>query len=289
MLSNLSYIFCILLTLLSGGCRSDSTGETLERPPSFKELLTKIREQEITPTEAETEFKRIMADWNAKYPSQPYDSLSMDLVFPLKRKNYKSVGGRGRGFYGRHFDLFDHSIAKSHPAHDIFIYDLDKDDKDDTENAYVDVLAVNEGVVIATEKNWTEGNGFKGGNYVWLYDFKSGGLWYYAHQREVFVVEGQLVEQGDKIGEVGRTGFSAKTNRSDTHLHLMFLKLDSAFNPTPVNHYPWLKKARTVFKTQLPKHYPRESLSASELDEIEMKPFRNSFKLNLGSVLVSPK
>ncbi|AWV97913.1 M23 family metallopeptidase [Arcticibacterium luteifluviistationis] len=289
MLSNLSYIFCFLLTLFSNGCSFSSKQDTSEIPPSFKELLIKIREQEMTPTAAEEEFRIIMADLKAKYPSNAYDSLSMDLVFPLKGKNYKSVGGRGRGFYGRHFDLFDHSIAKSHPAHDIFIYDLNRDDKDDTDNAYVDVLAVNDGVVIATESNWTEETGYKGGNYIWLYDFKSGGIWYYAHQRKVFVVEGQLVEQGDKIGEVGRTGFNAKTSRSDTHLHLMFLKLDGDFSPTPVNHYPWLKKARTVYKTQLPKHYPRKSLSAVKMDEIKLKPLEVSFKQSLGSVIASPK
>jgi len=221
-----------------------------------------IREENISPKDAQKEFQRIIKELHEIYNPAKYDSLNMDLVFPLKRKNYRSVGGKGRGYYGRQFDLFDHSVAKSHPAHDIFIYDLNKDCKDDTEQDYVDVLAVNNSVVIATETNWSEETGYKGGNFVWLYDLESGGIWYYAHQRKVYVVINQLVNKGDKIGEVGRTGFNAKTNRSDTHLHLMYLKVDEQFNPTPVNHYLWLKKAKTVYEASLPTHYPRKEISA---------------------------
>jgi peptidoglycan LD-endopeptidase LytH len=260
MLLKIQLCICLLLSGLNSSCQpSNSKNSHL----SFNELLVEIREESISPKAAQKEFQRILKGLHETYRPAKYDSLSMNLVFPLKRKNYKSVGGKGRGFYGRQFDLFDHSVAKSHPAHDIFIYDLNKDCKDDTEQDYVDVLAVNNCVVIATESNWTEEMGYKGGNYVWLYDLESGGLWYYAHQRKVYVVVDQFVNQGDKIGEVGRTGFNAKTNRSDTHLHLMFLKIDEDFNPTPVNHYPWLTKAKTVYEAALPTHYPRKGISAS--------------------------
>lgn len=262
----LKRIFFIILVITNFSCLSQSKENQEDaKPLDFKGLLVAIREQQIEPVQAGEEFSRILKELHSKYKPEPYDSLSMELVFPLKTKNYKSVGGRGRGFYSRHFDLFDHSVAKSHPAHDIFIYDLDRDSKDDNTGEYVDVLAVNRGVVVATETEWTEENGYKGGNYVWLYDFESGGLWYYAHLRKVYALPGQLVEQGDKIGEVGRSGFNAERNRSDTHLHLMFLKMDQNFKPTAVNHYPWLKKARTVNTTQLPKHRPRKVIEASAL------------------------
>ncbi len=251
----------MLSSVFTASCQTNSGSKNAFSNLNFKELLVEIREKRISPENAEEVFKSIMHDLKNKYQPAAYDSLNMQLVFPLKRKNYKSVGGKGRGFYGRHFDLFDHNVALSHPAHDIFIYDLNKDSKDDTEQDYVDVLAVNNGVVIATETNWTEDNGYKGGNYIWLYDLESGGVWYYAHQRKVFVMENQLVEKGDKIGEVGRTGFSAKTNRSDTHLHLMYLKIDEEFNPEPINHYPWLKKAQTVYHASLPKHTPRKEIT----------------------------
>lgn len=264
MLQYLQLSICLFLTLAGRACQSQTNDA--DNLPSFKELLVEIRERQISPRNAESKFKRIISNIRTQYPNtSTYDSLDMNLVFPLKMKNYRSVGGRGKGYYDRHFNLFDHSEAKSHPAHDIFIYDLDKDCKDDIDNDYVDVLAVNKGVVIATEKEWKEETEFKGGNYVWLYDFESGGLWYYAHLRKVGVVEGQLVEQGDKLGEVGRTGFNAETNRSDTHVHLMYLKIKEDLSPEPVNHYPWLRKAKTVYTTQLPSHYPRKTISATLL------------------------
>jgi murein DD-endopeptidase MepM/ murein hydrolase activator NlpD len=262
----LKRIFIIILVITNFSCQSQSKENSeKEKPLDFKGLLVAIREQKIESLKAEKEFARIMKELHEQYRPAPFDSLSMDLVFPLRTKNYKAVGGRGRGFFARHFNLFDHTVAQSHPAHDIFIYDLDRDCKDDNTDEYVDVLAVNKGVVIATETEWTEEKGYKGGNYIWLYDFESGGLWYYAHQRKVFALEGQIVEQGDKIGEVGRSGFNAEKNRSDTHLHLMYLKIDGNFKPTPVNHYPWLKNARTVHTTQLPKHKPRKVIEANIL------------------------
>ncbi|UBM60674.1 M23 family metallopeptidase [Marinilongibacter aquaticus] len=263
-------ILNLLILLFIGvhieGC-SWNTERQVDNQRDFKQLLVDIREQKITPQLAKLEFKRIMSELEERYPHAAFDSANVSLVFPLLGKNYRSVGGRGRGFYGRHFDLFDHSVAKSHPAHDIFIYDRDKDCKEDISGKYMDVLAVSDGVVIATETEWTEEKGYKGGNYVWLYDFQTGGLWYYAHQRKVYVVEGQKVQAGDKIGEVGRSGFNAKTNRSDTHLHLMFLKLDEHNEPTPLNHYPWLKAAKTVYQTQLPSHYPRKSIKADSISK----------------------
>ncbi|MGR3810667.1 M23 family metallopeptidase [Jiulongibacter sp. NS-SX5] len=279
----LKSVFLLLYIFTNFSCSSQSeAGEDDEEPLNFKELLVAIREEKIDSQTAELEFKRIINELHSIYMPAEYDSLAMNLVFPLRTKNYKSVGGRGRGFYARHFNLFDHSVAKSHPAHDIFIYDVNRDCKDDNTDEYVDVVSVNDGVVIATETEWTEEMGYKGGNYVWVLDFKSGGLWYYAHQRVVYVKEGQIVEQGDKIGEVGRSGFNAERNRSDTHLHLMFLKIDKAGNPTPVNHYPWLKKAKTVYETHLPEHRPRKVIDAAPLPG--MKPMLHVNALRLPSI-----
>ncbi|MFT7249464.1 MAG: murein DD-endopeptidase MepM/ murein hydrolase activator NlpD [Psychromonas sp.] len=263
---------------ISSSCQLTKKEAGEENTINFKDLLVQIREERISPENAEVRFAEIMANLKEKYPSPPYDSLKMDLVFPLRKKNYRSVGGKGRGFFGRHFDLFDHSVAKSHPAHDIFIYDIDHDCREDTNNEYVDVLAVNDGVVIATETAWSKETGYKGGNFVWLYDFVSGGVWYYAHQRKIIVVEDQIVQQGDILGQVGRSGFNAKTNRSDTHLHLMFLKLDQNFRPTAVDHYPWLKKARTVYESHVSTHFPRKTLNAYMMVKPSFKFFSTSFK-----------
>ena len=229
----------------------------------YKELLVNIRNYYVTPAEAEEEFKAIMHELRRKYPNTLVPGEYIPLVFPLAGSNVSAVGGRrGNGYYVREFDLFNQSVSGSHPAHDIFIYDRDRDCIDDRRGQYVDVVSVGHGIVIAVEHDWQEGSIFRGGNYVWVYDLERGGLWYYAHNRISVVQSGQRVRPGDKLGEVGRTGFNAAQNRSDTHLHLMYLELDEDLYPHPVNYYEWLKDAETVYVSSTAEKYtpPRNQL-----------------------------
>lgn len=265
-------ILAALIGAFSWLIQSPTEPPVQSAPDRFRQLLVDIRLQQITPNEAQKRFQSIIRELHYQYPADFVDSAYVDLVFPLRGKNYRDVGGKGRGFYGRHYDMFDHSIAKSHPAHDIFIYDPDRDCIDNRTGTYADVVAVSKGMVIATETAWSEQMlEFKGGNYVWMYDFQTGGLWYYAHLREVYVHPGQIIEAGDKLGEVGRTGFNATANRSDTHLHLMHLTIEPNDLPRPLNHYEWLKNARTVYETQIPYFEPHRK--GIETGMLQSKPF----------------
>jgi peptidoglycan LD-endopeptidase LytH len=213
----------------------------------YKKLLVDIREIKKSPMEAEMEFKSIASALKSAYPNRLDSNQISRFVFPLTRSNYSAVGGSGgSGFYIKEFNLFDHSVSGSHPAHDIFIFDPDQDCIDNRKKEFVDIVSVGHGVVLATEKDWTDSSEYKGGNYVWVFDFERGGFWYYAHHRKVVVEPGQIVKPGDKLGEVGRTGFNAKKKRSDTHLHLMFLDLDDDLFPQPKNYFEWLKDAETI-------------------------------------------
>lgn len=218
----------------------------------YKQLLVNIREEYITPKEAETEFKAILLELRKMYPHSVEASPYSLLVFPLIGSNYTAVGGKkGNGFRGNGFNLFDQTVSGSHPAQDIFIYDKNQDCLDDRKNHYIDIASVSNGVVIATETNWQPASEYRGGNYVWIYDTDRGGLWYYAHCRQVDVHPGQMLKAGDKIGEVGRTGHNAFKPRSDTHLHLMYLQPDYEMYPYPFNHYEWLKEAITLQKASI--------------------------------------
>jgi murein DD-endopeptidase MepM/ murein hydrolase activator NlpD len=279
-----------ILAALIGLC-TWLTNSPAEAPPQtapdrFRQLLIDIRTQQISPYEAQKRFQSVMRELHYEYPADNVDSAYVQLVFPLKGKNYRDVGGKGRGFFGRHFDLFDHSIARSHPAHDIFIYDPDHNCIDDRTGTYADVVAVSKGMVIATETAWSEDMmEFKGGNYVWMYDFQTGGLWYYAHLRATYVHPGQFIEAGDKLGEVGRSGFNATANRSDTHLHLMHLAIEPDYLPRPIDHYQWLKNARTVYKTQIPFYEPpHKKVEAYFIEDKSFAPTETMFKFPVISV-----
>lgn len=257
-------LFNTLLIVSSVFCikpETDTTFSFREHPlffEKYKELLVNIRNYYVTPQEAEQEFKAIMHELRRKFPNTLSPGEYIPLVFPLAGSNVSAVGGRkGNGYYVREFDLFDQSVSGSHPAHDIFIYDRDRDCIDDRRGEYVDVVSVGHGIVIAVEQNWQEGSLFRGGNYVWVYDLERGGLWYYAHNRISVVEAGQRVRPGDKLGEVGRTGFNAVQNRSDTHLHLMYLELDDDLYPHPVNYYEWLQDAETVYMPSRAEPYVR--------------------------------
>jgi peptidoglycan LD-endopeptidase LytH len=209
----------------------------------FKQILVDIRENRESPTNARNRFQDVMKALKAIYPYSNYDSASVKIVFPLSGFDHRAIGGKGTGYRAKGFDLFDNSKKGSHPAHDIFIKDKNQDCVDDRILTYIDVVSVSEGVVVATETDWQSGSDYRGGNYIWIYDFLTGGLWYYAHQRKVFVEPGQIVKAGDKIAEVGRTGFNAAMPRSDTHLHMTYLRIDQEGNPFPVNTFGWLQNA----------------------------------------------
>lgn len=245
----------------------------------YKELLVNIREKKIAPSEAELEFRSIMMVLKEAYPNTLGSSQSSNLVFPMTKSNFTAVGGSGSGFYVKEFNLFDHTVSGSHPAHDIFIYDPDQDCIDNRKQEYVDIVSVGNGVVLAVEKDWIDTSEYRGGNYVWVFDFERGGLWYYAHHRKVVVEPGQIVTPGNKLGEVGRTGFNAKNKRSDTHLHLMYLEVDSSCYPKPKNYFKWLQEANTVSKSTLAETLRKKwvnvtSLSPKPPKKLPVKDFK---------------
>ncbi len=245
------FVFCLNLLVF----QKDSSAITLEKYQEavngYKQLLVDIREYKLTPEEARERFQDMMFVFKKAFPTTDYDSTQVDICFPLMGFDFRAVGGYGRGYIPKGYDLFDQTKKGSHPAHDIFMKDKNQDCKDDRTDDYVAVLSVSDGVVIGTENNWQTDSEYRGGNYIWVYDTVTGGLWYYAHQREIYVKTGQIVRAGQKIALVGRTGFNAAKPRSDTHLHLTYLRIDEEGNPFPVNTYGWLKNATTLLDPRI--------------------------------------
>lgn len=237
----------------------------------YKQLLVDIREYKLSPQQARERFQEMMMILKKAHPTARYDSTQVQICFPLMGFDFRAVGGRGSGYIPRGYDLFDQTKKGSHPAHDIFMKDKDQDCRDDRTGDYVPVLSTSDGIVIATENGWQAGSEYRGGNYIWIYDTATGGLWYYAHQREIYVKTGQTVRAGQKIALVGRTGFNAAMPRSDTHLHMTYLRIDEEGNPFPVNTYGWLKNATTLLD-------PRIAIDLEPISAIEVKKLPENIK-----------
>lgn len=236
---------------------SDSDEPTLyQYCGQFQTLYTQIREQTVTPDSARMQFSQIMQGLQARFRSEEtyrQDSLQRDSLrrtglyfsFPIRGYSVSAIGGtHGEGYRGTGFDLFDYTVRGSHPAQDIFISDRNQDCIDDRTGQPVDVLAMSQGLVLAIETQWKPGSEYRGGNWIWVYDPILHGLFYYAHNNQVDVTPGQWVAAGQKLAEMGRTGFNAYKSRSPTHLHLMYLQIQPNGLPLPINTYPWLLTAQ---------------------------------------------
>ena len=164
-----------------------------------------------------------------------------EWVFPLK--NYSSFYYRenGNDYKLSKYDYFQGSNTKGHPAHDIMIADSNKDLLDDVTLKPVDVVSMSSGVVVATDTTWNPGSLLRGGRYVKIFDVTNNCIFYYSHLSVVSVSPGDVINEGDKIGEVGRTGRKAILKDGKTHLHIAVLKVKDGY-PVPVDIISDLKR-----------------------------------------------
>lgn len=154
------------------------------------------------------------------------------LIFPVAGYSARDVGGaRGNSYVeSRSYDFFDGNAHRGHPALDIFIHDRNQDCLSDRTGKPVDVRSVCDGIVVCVHAAWTSdsvdarGKILRSGKCVYIYSREEDALWYYAHLQSVFVTVGESVGKAKVIGTVGRSGANAMKKRSDTHLHLMYLK-----------------------------------------------------------------
>ena len=215
----------LMISLLAWtDCASPRNDEILFYCNEFRQIQTDVRDTLISPDSARIAFKSVIQKIRFMYPRDSCRAVdSSYFVFPV-RGYYprESIGGKGRGYRDTGFDLFDMTAKGSHPAHDIFVRDKNQDN------------------LVSVETNWKSDSHFRGGNWIWIYDPCLDGLFFYAHNNIVKVTPGQWVTAGEKIAEMGRSGFNAYKKRSPTHLHLMYLKLTPEGLPEPENTYDWL-------------------------------------------------
>ncbi|WCT12901.1 M23 family metallopeptidase [Mucilaginibacter jinjuensis] len=167
-------------------------------------------------------------------------------VFPLAGYHANAIGGtHGNGYSDKGYKYLDGNKHLAHPAHDIFITDRNQDGLDDRTLKPVNVLAVTDGIVIACTNEWPTASALRGGKYIWIYHPQLNMLTYYAHNKAIFVEPGDVVKQGQRIAEVGRTGYNAYKKRSPTHLHFSAFHFINGL-PAPFNCYQNLVKAQAL-------------------------------------------
>jgi murein DD-endopeptidase MepM/ murein hydrolase activator NlpD len=205
----------------------------------FDELNTKVRDGKIKKDEAKLKFQQVITAVRAA-GSQIKDDDAW--IFPIQSYTYHSAGGvNGDGYSDKSYSYFDGNKHLAHPAHDLFVNDRNQDCIDDKTHKPINILAVADGVVIACCNEWDVTSNLRGGQYIWLYHPRQNIITYYAHNRELFVKVGDVVKKGDKIAEMGRTGFNAYKKRSPTHVHFSAYHLVNNL-PVAYNTYPDLAK-----------------------------------------------
>jgi murein DD-endopeptidase MepM/ murein hydrolase activator NlpD len=214
--------------------------------PDFNSLNTKIRDGRISKQEAIKQIQILLPQikkYNNRNSGKNIDNTI--FTFPVQGYSSRAIGGtNGSGYIASGYNYFDGNKHGGHPAHDIFITDKDQDCVDDISKKPVNVLSMTSGIVIATETTWDSTSNLRGGKYIWIYEPISNSFYYYAHNNKIFVKPGNIVNTGDTIATVGRTGLNAFKKRSPTHLHIMQLKVDSTYNLKPVNCYNTLTRIK---------------------------------------------
>lgn len=161
-------------------------------------------------------------------------------AFPMKGYTNISYRTGGNDYKDEKFDYFQGGESKGHPAHDIFILDSDSNTVEDSTGKKVEATAMVSGVIIAVKSNWETGDFGRGGNYVKLFDPESEAIFYYSHLDTVTVNVGNIVNAGDMLGYVGRTG--RKAIHGKTHIHVAYYVIDEG-EPEPVDFIEDLYKA----------------------------------------------
>jgi murein DD-endopeptidase MepM/ murein hydrolase activator NlpD len=230
----------LLLTLFS--TISTFAQSLLQVCNRINQLNNQITSGTISRQQAATQFAGLFVQLQRSAPAMQAHTW----IFPLQGYSVNAIGGtHGSGYTDKGYSFLDGNKHKAHPAHDIFIHDINQDHLDDHTCQPVNVLAVDDGIVIASSNRWQVGSSLRGGKYIWLYHPQQNQLTYYAHNQLLTVKPSDVVKRGQKIAEVGRTGFNAYKKRSPTHLHFSAFRLNRNL-PVPFNCYRQLSKSQTL-------------------------------------------
>ena len=136
-------------------------------------------------------------------------------MFPLAGHDAASFG---ESYQVDGYRFLDGAKALGYPGLRIYLHDRDRDGLDDRTKRPAPVVSTTDGVVVAAEKFWKEGDACPWGQYVWVLAQQDKLLFLYANLGKLRVGPGQLVVKGEVLGWLGRSGRDVEAKRLGTQL-----------------------------------------------------------------------
>ena len=132
----------------------------------INQLNNQILNGSVQKAQAMVSFKRLMMELQ----TYKFTTHNSNWTFPLQGYNYHAIGGtNGNGYSDKGYHYLDGNKHAAHPAHDLFIKDKNQDCNDDRTHRPVNVLAVQDGIVIACSNSWEPASLLRGGRFIWVY------------------------------------------------------------------------------------------------------------------------
>ena len=227
----------VVLALLLGSLATPAAAGVCE---DWNHLYQQIRDFELPPEQAKAAFAPLHQRLRESYRQAGIGGA--ERFYPVLGYD-ASWGEKGIAYRPRGYQFFSGNRQGIHPSLDLFILDRNQDNLDDRNQEPVTIIAVSAGVVVGVNTEWEFPSPQRGGKYVWIFDPTTNRYTYYAHLAQVDVHLGQIVQAGETLGRLGRTGLNAYKKRSPTHLHLTVLAYRQG-EMVPYNPWPELVRAR---------------------------------------------
>lgn len=227
----------IVFALLLGSLATPAAAGVCE---DWNDLYVRIRDFALTPEQAKADFAPLHQRLRETYGQAVIGGT--ERFYPVLGYD-ASWGEKGAAYRPRGYQFFSGNRQGIHPSLDLFILDRNQDSLDDRSQGPVPIVAFSGGVVVGVNQEWEFPSPQRGGKYLWIFDPTTERYSYYAHLAQVQVHLGQIVQAGEPLGLLGRTGLNAHKKRSPTHLHLTVLTYRQR-EMIPYNPWPELLRAR---------------------------------------------
>ena len=239
-------IFWLLLLQAPVCAQSREGASVLPAVQSFHDLYLQLRDGLTDTAVARVKVRDLLAEIESYYLEKRLPKADDTLLyFPVQGYGMQMIGGKnGSDYVPGRYNFYNTFGNRSHPSHDIFVNDKDQDCIDDMRKQPIKIYSATPGIVVSVEHCWDTTMNTRGGNFIYIYEPLSKMLYYYAHNTVIFVDIGQIVEAGQTIAYMGRTGLNAYKKRSPTHLHFSMLQFRADGTAFPVKGYPYLKRAK---------------------------------------------